>query len=355
MGRYPIHFHIVGDASTGAAIRGVSVWSSISSPMNKCIFIHASNGAHVEDSVGFNSQGNCYCLEVANELNNTFKNNLGVLTYFPEELPNTVVAGSFGYDPRSSAVFWAREGNTFQNNVAVSGKKDVAGFWLTPNLAKGSISTVFDGNESHSNYFGYNYSGDSALTMAVTRGFLWRNTVGLNSNGSPVKTTTSNTLFYQNATYFSPPFPGMVVASTVIGPEATPPPSTGDIVIDNDTLGTSKTGSWCVSGANGFYGTNSLYSCGLNILDTYRWSPSLPGTTFDTYEVSMWWTQHANRSTNVPVKILANIGGVQIPSTVYVNQQINGGKCNSLGTFLLGAGSYVEVSDKNGQENADAV
>ena len=142
---------------------------------------------------------------------------------------------------------------------------------------------------------------------------------------------------------------------TVIASPPPPPPSTGDIIIDNGATGTSKTGSWCVSSASGFYGTNSLYSCGLNTPDTYRWSPSLPGTTYDTYEVSMWWTQHANRSTNVPVKILANIGGVQIPSTVYVNQQINGGKWNSLGTFLLGAGSYVEVSDKNGQANADAV
>ncbi len=128
-----------------------------------------------------------------------------------------------------------------------------------------------------------------------------------------------------------------------------------EIIVDDGNPGTSRTGSWCLSGASGFYGKGSLYSCGLSTLETYRWSPSLPGTAYDSYEISMWWTQHANRSTNVPVKILANIGGVQIPSTVYVNQQMDGGKWNSLGTFLMGDGSYVEVSDKNGQAAADAV
>ena len=217
MGRYPVHLHKLGDAAVGTLIKGISIWSSVLSPMNKCIVIHSSNGITVQDSVGFNAQGTCYYFEEADELGNTLENNLGVLVHFPEELFNTAVASAFSYDPRSSSVFWYREGNTFRNNVAVSGKKDVAGFWLTPNLgAKGSAPTIFDGNESHSNNFGYIYSGDDKLTASLTRGFLWRNTVGLDSQGSLVKTTTSNTLFYQNGTYFLPPMPGVLDSNIVI-------------------------------------------------------------------------------------------------------------------------------------------
>lgn len=136
--------------------------------------------------------------------------------------------------------------------------------------------------------------------------------------------------------------------------------SAEEVIVDNLPAGQSGdgvgfTGTWCKSTAPGFYGVDSLYSCGPNIRDTYRWSPALPGTTYDTYEVLAWWTQHTNRSKSVPITVMANIGGVKIPYSVNVNQQINGGKWNSLGTFLLGAGSHVEVSDKNGQANADAI
>src|SRR5205823_3221236 len=53
----------------------------------------------------------------------------------------------------------------------------------------------------------------------------------------------------------------------------------GEIIIDNGQAGTSFTGTWCVSAATNFFGTNSLYSCGAGGgADTYRWTPAIPTT-----------------------------------------------------------------------------
>ena len=136
-------------------------------------------------------------------------------------------------------------------------------------------------------------------------------------------------------------------AFTITGP-ALPPGS--DIIIDNGTAGTSFTGSWCVSGVGPPFGANSLYSCGLGG-DTYRWTPTMPEAA--TYDVYMWWTAHALRSAAVPMTVV-HAGGT---TTKNVNQQINGGQWVLHGrySFNAGTGGYVQLSDANGQADADAV
>ena len=129
-----------------------------------------------------------------------------------------------------------------------------------------------------------------------------------------------------------------------------PPPAPAEIIIDNLDGNVALTGTWAFSsGANPWAGT-SIYS---NDGGTFRWLPTLYNS--QTYEVFAWWTDHANRITNVPYKI-GHAGG---ETTVIVNQQQNNlaGQWNSLGTFHFnpGTGSYVEVSGENGQANADAV
>ena len=230
-GRYPIHLHVLLDAAKGFLIKGVSVWSSVSAPMNKCVVIHTSDGVILQDSVGFNSQGACYYLEDANELSNVFENNLGVLTHFPEELPNTAVASKFGYDPRSSTVFWFRDKNTFRNNVAVSGKKDVAGFWLTPNILN-PVAGTFVNNEAHSNHNGIFYSGD--LKTTVDSSFVWKNKVGATSGGLISTSNTINSVFWNNTVQVDPTFSGVLTNNLIIGSSnktITTPPDTipGDV------------------------------------------------------------------------------------------------------------------------------
>lgn len=130
---------------------------------------------------------------------------------------------------------------------------------------------------------------------------------------------------------------------------APPPPVPGEIIIDNGATGTSKTGTWTISTATGFYGTNSLYSDSTS-LDTYRWTPSISSSAM--YEVFMWWTSHPNRSMSGVIKIRDANGAI---TTKIVNQQSDGGKWNSLGLYSMGSGSYVETDDSNGQVSADAV
>ena len=73
-----------------------------------------------------------------------------------------------------------------------------------------------------------------------------------------------------------------------------------------------------------------------------------------TYRVDVWWTQNGNRSTSVPITVSGHTGG---PTTKNFNEQINGGKWNTHGTYTFpsGAQGTVQVTDQNGQAAADAV
>jgi hypothetical protein len=70
----------------------------------------------------------------------------------------------------------------------------------------------------------------------------------------------------------------------------------------------------------------------------------------------MWWTQYSSRSNNIAVDI-ENSG---VTTRVYINQQLNGGKWNVLGTYPFATGrSYrVTITAANGSSVstcADAV
>jgi lysophospholipase L1-like esterase len=125
---------------------------------------------------------------------------------------------------------------------------------------------------------------------------------------------------------------------------------TVETIIDNGTSGTSFTGTWWVSGATDPYGANSLWS---RDGTTYTWSftPAVSGN----YAFSMWWTTWPSRSTRVPVNI-THAGGT---STIYIDQQLNGGKWNLLETFpfLAGQSYTVKITSQPGPSStcADAV
>jgi PKD repeat protein len=110
-----------------------------------------------------------------------------------------------------------------------------------------------------------------------------------------------------------------------------------DTIVDNGSAGTSMTGAWPVSGAAGYYGTNSVW--GRNGA-TYSWHAALPQS--ETYQVYMWWTQYDSRSTSAPVTITYNGGS----ETISVNQRVNGGKWNLLGTYSFNSttGGTVKLS-----------
>jgi len=108
-----------------------------------------------------------------------------------------------------------------------------------------------------------------------------------------------------------------------------------DIIIDNGAAGTSYTGTWSVSGGPSPYGTNSLFA---RPTATYTWSFS--SQPAGAYEVFMWWTYTNTRPTNAQVDINTASG----TQTVYINQQANGGKWNSLGTYSFNSQGSVTIT-----------
>jgi PKD repeat protein len=108
-----------------------------------------------------------------------------------------------------------------------------------------------------------------------------------------------------------------------------------DIIVDNGGSGTSSTGSWSPSSAPNPYGANSLWA---RDGATYTWHADLPVT--GVYEVYMWWTEWASRSTAAPVTIEYSGGS----AGVAVNQRQNGGMWNLLGTYGFDAADGATVT-----------
>ena len=154
MGRYPIHWHLMGDASRGQFVTG----SSIHHSFNRCVTVHGSNGVFVQHNVAFDAPGHCYFLEDGIEKDNIFEGNLGLSTYKPEEahalLPSDL-------DFRGPATYWiTNPDNTFKNNVAAGSQG--TGFWIAlPEHPTGPSATdtvwpqytplaLFESNVAHS-------------------------------------------------------------------------------------------------------------------------------------------------------------------------------------------------------------
>ncbi|MGC1274164.1 MAG: G8 domain-containing protein [Planctomycetaceae bacterium] len=161
LGKYPIHYHLVGNTMRGSSLIGVSVWDS----HNRWITIHGTQYLVVRDCIGYKSVGHGYFLEDGTEVFNILDRNLAVQALGGKPLPEQVLP----YDRNlGSGYWWANSLNTFTRNVAVECDED--GFRLetveTPEfdpvlpvlqsdgrVEKVDIRTLpfvrFDGNEAH--------------------------------------------------------------------------------------------------------------------------------------------------------------------------------------------------------------
>ncbi|CAG9461071.1 unnamed protein product [Pedinophyceae sp. YPF-701] len=130
LGRYPIHFHLQG--STNSTIRG----NSIHHTFNRALTVHGSHGAIVENNVAFNNMGHAFFLEDGIEVDNVFRNNLGMLTRRSHSLLNT---------DTTPATFWiTNPRNDYFGNVAAGSL--AYGFWyrmLTNPEGPSTTSQVF--------------------------------------------------------------------------------------------------------------------------------------------------------------------------------------------------------------------
>lgn len=174
IGRYPWHWHHVGDA-TGQYIRGCGIHRSF----NRAVTVHNTNNALVEDNVAYDHIGHGFFLEDGGEVGNTFRRNLGLLTRMPAAGEEVRAHDRVfdGEDPAEGgessgaftlvklpATFWiTNPANHFINNVAAG--SDGSGFWMValaapvgsyngPAMIPGRMAMgTFSGNRAHSNSF----------------------------------------------------------------------------------------------------------------------------------------------------------------------------------------------------------
>ena len=124
LGRYPFHWHIANNVE-GQYIRN----SSIVRSYNRCVTVHASHNALVEDNVCMDHVGHGFFLEDGGETGNVFNHNLGLLTRRPRDevalIPSDIQDGEAARGP---STFWISNGdNTFIGNTAAG--SDGLGFW----------------------------------------------------------------------------------------------------------------------------------------------------------------------------------------------------------------------------------
>ncbi len=116
--------------------------------------------------------------------------------------------------------------------------------------------------------------------------------------------------------------------------QSSPAEDTTYIIVDNADPGFSASSNWNTGTmATDKYGPDYRWRLTEAISDPATWAFNIP--TADSYEVYAWWSQGWNRSATAPY-IVYHSGGYTV---VYVNQQQNGGKWNSLGTYSFNAGS----------------
>lgn len=111
LGRYALHFHLVGDTMRGSSVIGASIWDSA----NRWLTIHGTNYLVVRDCVGYQSVGHGFFLEDGTETYNVLDHNLAVQAYTGKPLPKQALP----FDANEGAGFWwANSRNTFSRNVA---------------------------------------------------------------------------------------------------------------------------------------------------------------------------------------------------------------------------------------------
>jgi hypothetical protein len=185
LARYPIHWHLVGDAK-GQYIKNASIHDTY----NRCVTVHGTNNLRVENNVTYNAVGHCFFLEDGIERGNQFVKNLAIqIKCHPSKacVPNNLAPNGEVADRQANrqvsmsgrdtllpsdntvSAYWiTNPDNTFIDNVAAG--SDENGFWFSlpehPNgaflgtdIAKNTWPRAtplagFKGNVAHSNYDG---------------------------------------------------------------------------------------------------------------------------------------------------------------------------------------------------------
>jgi hypothetical protein len=161
LGRYAIHYHLVGTTMRGSYVVGASIWDS----HNRWITIHGTNYLVVRDCVGYQSVGHGIYLEDGSEIFNVIDRNLCVQAFAGKKLPKQALPFD---DNEGAGIWWANSLNSFTNNVTCENDRYGYRFEATETPAMKMAQSVlfpdgkrrivdlrqlpfvrFDGNESH--------------------------------------------------------------------------------------------------------------------------------------------------------------------------------------------------------------
>jgi len=83
LGRYPMHFHMLGNDCSGCYLKD----SSIHHSFYRCVSIHGTNNITVTENVAYDVTGHCYYLEDGVEEDNTISFNLAAHIHYLGEAP----------------------------------------------------------------------------------------------------------------------------------------------------------------------------------------------------------------------------------------------------------------------------
>ncbi len=127
MGRYPIHWHMVGDAPGHFLEKSV-----IRGSFNRCATVHGTNDVLLSGNVCYDHYGHGFFLENGTEENNTFANNVVFRSKKVPQGKETLYSDVTSDSPAryaAPAAFWvSNPNNTFTGNAAAGG--DGTGFWI---------------------------------------------------------------------------------------------------------------------------------------------------------------------------------------------------------------------------------
>ena len=123
---------------------------------------------------------------------------------------------------------------------------------------------------------------------------------------------------------------------------------TGSIIVDSDNTRNDATkarfsmvGTWTAGSSAGYYGSGYYYAATQAVSQPAVFEFYLPAPATKT--IDAWWVAGTNRSTTAPF-IITSSAGTNL-ATVSVNQQVNGGRWNTLGTYNFPAGwNKVQLS-----------
>jgi hypothetical protein len=175
LGRYPLHMHLMSDAGQNSYITG----SSIHESYYRCVGLHGTNGALLDDNVAYDAIGHCFYLEDGTEERNTLSSNLAAHVHFigsparggAQFLPDVLANAERLTQPADTTAsgFYISNAYNFVINNAASG--GWAGFAF-PHLYRpigtntgASMSPAqrpvlaFDGNSAHSTAWWWSGSG----------------------------------------------------------------------------------------------------------------------------------------------------------------------------------------------------